>query len=534
MNGFVELRSSSPARLGLALGAILVAQLAAPCAARALPRGADGRALIEAANAVSELRLEDATLLDELATRHPNDPDVHFERAMWRFAKGDYAGAVQDATLGIRPDAELRSLAERLELYRILVATQEATRGFLEVRSADGRYIVRHAPGPDRVLADYALEALEAADRALESELGYRVPGPVRLEIYPTAATLALVSSLTVEEIETTGTIALCKWDRLMITSPRALVRGYPWVDTIGHEFVHLVLSRAAHDRAPVWMQEGFARFLERRWRGGAPSVLLDSPSNALLSAAVREHRLLPFDRLHPSIAMLPSAEEAALAFAQVSTFVERFYRDHGPAALRDVIARVSAGVDARDAFAAASGETWDALENQWKLGLARRQPAEGEAEVRPLVFRHDGQEHDDTREVRVDEARRFVRLGDLLWSRQRPLGASVEYGKAWDRANGDPIVASRLARSALAGGRAERAIEVLEPLVETIRDHEPLWAVLASARLSRGDLDAAETAALEAIRLNPFDPQPHCDLAQAASQYRERESRICRELGAH
>ena len=35
---------------------------------------------------------------------------------------------------------------------------------------------------------------------------------------------LARVSTLTIKEIETSGTIALCKWNRLMIVSPRALV----------------------------------------------------------------------------------------------------------------------------------------------------------------------------------------------------------------------------------------------------------------------------------------------------------------------
>src|SRR5690606_1343882 len=132
-------------------------------------------------------------------------------------------------------------------------------------------------------------------------------------------------------------------------------------------------------------------------------------------------------------------------------------------------------------------------------------------------VFRHGEAEPDDTDEVRVETARRHVRIGDLLWSRQRPLAAASEYERAWASAEGDPIVGSRLARAALAGGAPDRAIAVLEPLTARWPDHEPLWSVLGSARLARGEHEAARTASIEAIRLNPFDPQPHCDLAQVA-----------------
>ena len=92
---------------------------------------------------------------------------------------------------------------------------------------------------------------------------------PVRLEIYPDAESLAEVSTLSVEAIRTTGTIALCKWGRLMIASPGALMHGYPWLDTIAHEYVHLLLTKATLDQSPVWLQEGLAKFLETRWRTG-------------------------------------------------------------------------------------------------------------------------------------------------------------------------------------------------------------------------------------------------------------------------
>ncbi|AKF06228.1 peptidase MA family metallohydrolase [Sandaracinus amylolyticus] len=507
----------------------------APSLAHALPPGADGARLRDAAIAIDEVRIEEAEpILASLATTYPDDPDVRWERAMLRFVRGDYAGAARDGAASVVRATHLRSAEERVEIYRLMWATREVTRRQVEQRSEDGRYVVRFAPGPDRVLAEYAIETMRAADEAMQRELGVRVPGPIRVEIYPTAATLSEVSSLSVEEIERTGTIALCKWDRLMITSPRALVRGYPWADTLGHEFVHMVLSRASRDRAPVWMQEGVARFLERTWRGGEPAVRLDPASDFLLRRAVQENQLLSFDRLHPSIAMLPSAEDAALAFAQVSTFVERFRRVHGRDGLRRVVQLVADGTDARAAFAEVADTSWDELERAWRAELRERPEAQGPAPAlaRP-VFRHGEAELDDTQEVRVETARRHLRIGDLLWSRQRPLAASHEYDRAWQNAEGDPIVGSRLARASLAGGAPDRAIAVLTPLTERWPDHEPLWAVLGSAHLARGEHEQARAASLEALRLNPFDPQPHCDLAQVATSESERtrENGMCRDL---
>jgi len=503
-------------RLGwLALSLSIVLALV-PSVAFAMPPGADGSRLRGAASALDQLLIEDAAReLDVLVVQYPSDPDVMFERGLLSYYRGDYAAAsAQLVTSAVRATS-IRSPEERGMLARIAHQTLEATRHFEEVETEDGRYSVRFAPGPDRTLVPYALRVMRAVDVALEEELGYRHPGPIRLEIYPTTATLAAVSSLTVEEIETTGTIALCKWDRLMITTPRALVRGYAWADTIGHELVHLWLARASRDRAPVWMQEGYARFLERRWRGGPPAVHLDPGSARLLSVAVESDQLLSFDRLHPSIAMLPTANDAALAFAQVSTFVESLYARTGHDGLRQAMNEVRDGVDAREAFAHAGGASFADLEVAWREAIAALPAPEDEAEVPRLVFRHGGAEPDETENIAEVEARRSTRLGNLLWERGRPLAASVEYARAHERLPDDPLIATRYARAALSGGDSASALRAAEPLAERFAEYEPLRALLGAAYAARGDVTSARRESIEAIRLNPFDPEPHCTLSE-------------------
>jgi tetratricopeptide (TPR) repeat protein len=483
--------------------------------AHALPPGADGPRLAVAAEALDSLRADDAEpVIESLATTYPDDPDVRFERGYLRLLRGDYARARDDMEGALVRAVGLRGGEERAMLARVAHETEEVTRGFETLRSDDGRFEVRFAPGLDRFVAHDALHVLRAVDEGLATELGARHAGPIRLEILPTATALSRVSSLSIDDIERTGTIALCKWDRLMITSPRALVHGYPWADTIGHEAVHLLLSQITEDRAPVWMQEGYARFLERRWRGGPPAVHMDEGSEQLLVTHAAQGTLISFDRLHPSIAMLPTAEDAALAFAQVSTFVQSFYGARGSAGLIDVAARVRRGEDARQAFAEAADEPFDTLEGRWR-DVIGAMPIPTDAHAIPhLELAHGDVEPDDSSDVGVVDARRAVRLGDLLWTAQRYLAASVEYGRAHTLSPDDPIVATRLARAAVRGGDGRAAIDALEPLVADAPDYEPLLANLGAAYALVGDRTRARERSRAATELNPFDPEPHCTLA--------------------
>src|SRR5262249_48280034 len=140
-----------------------------------------------------------------------------------------------------------------------------------------GHFVIRVPKGPDELLAPYALEALEAARAALATDFGWAPEGKVRVEVYADTAALAQVSTLTLKEIETSGTIALCKWNRLMIVSPRALVRGYAWLDTLNHEYTHFVVTVLSRNHVPIWLHEGIAKFEERRWRASAGGGLTPS-----------------------------------------------------------------------------------------------------------------------------------------------------------------------------------------------------------------------------------------------------------------
>jgi tetratricopeptide (TPR) repeat protein len=139
----------------------------------------------------------------------------------------------------------------------------------------------------------------------------------------------------------------------------------------------------------------------------------------------------------------------------------------------------------------------------------------------------------DESQDVAVSEARRFLRLGDMLWSRRHARGAMLEYEKAHKADSDDPIVAARLARAALAAGDPERSLAALEPLLARYPEHAPTHAVRGAALFELGRSQEARSALLEAIRINPFDPDPHCRLARLGKSADETqtEQAACRAL---
>jgi tetratricopeptide (TPR) repeat protein len=484
--------------------------------------------LAQVSQLIDALQLDEAErLLAEIDAKSPGNANVVWNRALLDFYRGEYGSAVELSKVALETGGGKASKNWMMfgDLFR---STEALTRDYRKVTSDDGRYVVSFADGKERVLAPYALDVLAAADRALTKILGTPVPGPVRLEIYPSEDSLAEVSSLTVEQIETSGTVALCKWNRLMITSPRALVRGYPWADTVAHELTHLYLSYLTKEKAPVWLQEGSAKLLERRWRPDETTFELEPTSRELLATATKGGKLLTFEQMHPSIAMLPSQDDAALAFAQVSTFMAEFVKVHGEPALRSAYGLVAEGTDARDALAKAAGKSFSELERAWKTTLPRTKEASAPRKLARRFRASQGDKPDESDDVASEAAKKFLRLGDLLWDARRTRAAMIEYDKAFRANTDDPIVASRLSRAALEAGDAARSLAAVDGLVKRYPDHAPTHAVRGAALAALGRNDEARLALIEAIRINPFDSDPHCVLGKISTD--DREARIERE----
>ena len=466
--------------------------------------------------------------------------------AIYEARYADAESTLAGVVASLATDDPLRDRAEHyLELAR---GASLALGDAVTLRSADGRFEAAFADSQDAILAPYLFAAMAAAYDEFGTIIGVRPDEPIRFEFYDEPGKLALVTPLTLENIYTTGTVGICKYRRIMMVTPRVMLYGYGWLDTAVHEYVHYVLTLRTGNAAPVWLQEGMAKLLETRWRESSQQPL--SPGVAkLLHDALARDELVTLEQMHPSIAMLPSQELAALAYAEAETMLGLLEEMRGPAAMTRLMDEVAAGVDAKLAFSRAWGDDFEAFFATWKATMSRRTAGAGAAaaSVSRLAFR-DGDEaaSDELRDdpsLRGDvfshlaggQARQFARLGVLLTLRGHLEAAVIEYEKARRsdrRVARDPKLARRLGELYLELGRADEALELLILAGKDEPENANIAAAEARARRLTGDAAGARVALDRALRQNPFIPGIHCDLAELAEDEdtRARERGLCRE----
>lgn len=385
----------------------------------------------------------------------------------------------------------------------------KVTEGYQEAISE--HFIVRYPPGKDAILVPYAIETLEAARQRIGEMLGYLPQGRVVVEFYPSAATLAKVTDLSVKEIQASGTIALCKWNRLMVTTPRAVVFGYAWRDTLAHELAHLIIGGASQNRTPVWLHEGVAKYVETAWRG-EPGLGISVQQQTRLQKAAKQNQLIPFSKLHPSIAKLPTQEATSLAFAEVFSFVEDFLGQRGFEGLRAVFRKLGEGQEATEAIATELRIPFEQALRHWQtriktraiVDVAEGRPVKGD---RSLEIKGPEDGPDDPLKGVGKLGRRYARAADLLYSRGRFKAAQIELKKAFE-VTGSPLISAKLAMVALDNSDLNGAAEAARAAMKGAPELAGPNLTLAEVLIRSGNLQEASLPITRAIDINPFDPR--------------------------
>jgi Flp pilus assembly protein TadD len=260
---------------------------------------------------------------------------------------------------------------------------------------------------------------------------------------------------------------------------------------------------------------------------------------------------------MHPSMAFLPSADEAALAYAQVGTMVEYLSSTVGKDALSRVLDRVRTGTDALEAVAGVAGQAPDAFMDAWRTDLRKRRlVARGIAAAPTVLGPADDAYGVDPLLAKRKDLAGFARLGDLLLAAGKPEAALAEYAKALGGAEGgsappsatpppgvsnadeppSPLVVARRAEALRQLGRVDEAIASLQASVLAYPEFPATRKALAALLLARGKSAPALAEYRAAADVNPFDPVVQTALADlyarsGASALAERHARYRRIL---
>lgn len=461
---------------------------------------------------LSEWNVEDARLrLVPLLKSAPEDPILGLLEAHLLYLEGKYAASL--TRYQALPEEILNEPGPAKRVAQVK-QTESTLRPFSEFKTANGRFLIRYL-GKDELILPYLTEVLEKAESALSADFAYVPISPILVEVYPTVDYLAAVSALTKKDLKTSGTIALCSDNKLMLTSPRGLGRGYGWRDTIAHEFVHYYITKVSKNTVPIWLHEGIAKFQETRWRDG-PGHTLEPPQEDLLARSLKADQLISFDQMHPSMALLPSQEAAALAFAEVHSTIRFLHERGGYSKLRRLLANLASGLSMNRSLSNTYGFDLGGLWTTWlkrtrKLGL-KTYP--GLVHM-PLSFvrpDNEGEELEaELMTISEKQVKDLTHLGELLRARDRPLAASKEYRKAMKlQGPGNPTIQNGLAKSLLALNRPDEVPPLMTLVLKYYPDYARTHLNLGRAFMRLKQWQSAQLAYEKMIGINPFHPEVH------------------------
>jgi tetratricopeptide (TPR) repeat protein len=425
-----------------------------------------------------------------------------------------YQGRYEEALKSLDQALAIDSKNERRQAWKLL--TQQ-TRDVVKTlkRYESTHFVVFLDEKRDGILAPYTLETLEKSYRAIGAELGYYPKAKVRVEIAPDATSFNAISTLSLRDIEQTGAVGICKFNKLMIISPRALSFGYRWVDSLSHEYVHYVIVALSNNEAPIWLHEGMARFYETRWRKAVPPKdaaedYLTPANETLLVQALEKNQFVGFKNMEPSLIHLETPEQVQLAYAEAASAIDFINQSKGRAGIRELLATLH-DQPTPQAIEKVFGMSFDVFESRWKGFLKGKGLKEIEgSRVRKLKVKKDQREDEEAveiKEIQSAVARQRTYLGDQILSKGRPEAAAREYQRALQASPNSPIILSKLGRVLIQMNRFDEALAPLKKALDIDPDNANGYVELGRVYHATKNYSEARNVLEEAVQINPFNP---------------------------
>jgi tetratricopeptide (TPR) repeat protein len=446
------------------------------------------------------------------------------QHPIWRFLLGQalfYLGHYPEALDAF--DHAIKLLPHpRFLAYREFVAqTLQSTAGLQPVETAHFRIYLD--PERDAALVPYVEEVLERSYTRLGAIFELLPTEKIRVEIFPTPALFYPASSLSARDIEVSGAIGICKFNKIMLLSPRNLARGYRWTDALSHEYIHYLLVYLSGNRAPIWLHEGIAKYFEDTWRLPQPAWL-SRRTESLLAHALKHNSFVGFKNMEPSLVKLDTTYQVQLAYAEAASAIDFIMQRAGSQGLARMLRELRQADEdgATEAMARMLGLEFAQFQEQWRqfLGAKKLQEHEGVHLPRFELKEAAKPAADDLRqEIQSTAARMHAQLGDRLRQRGHAQAAAQEYSRALDKDPYSPYLLNKLAAVHMAQGQWQQALPSLQRAQVLDTDYVTTYTNLGRLHVALQAYDQARLALWEAVQINPFDPAIHFHLAESYRQ---------------
>ena len=491
--------------LPLSLLTLLTLQPSWCWAAEADPRIGEAEERIEA------WRLAEAQeIVAALLSENPRSTEALDLSARIYFYQGRYEEALKLHEQALAIDAK-NDGRQRLRLF-----AQQTLDTLKKLKRFESEHFIVYLDEErDGILLPHILDTLEKSYRSIGRALGYFPSSKVRVEIAPDAASFKAISTLSLRDIEETGAVGICKFNKIMTISPRVLLQGYRWLDSLSHEYLHHAIVPLSDNKAPIWLHEGMARFYETLWRRAETARMREdylSPANrTLLAQALEKDKFVGFKKMEPSLIYLETPEQVQLAYAEAASAIDFFIQRKGEAGVRELLSELRSK-PTPEAIEKVVGLPFAAFEAEWKGFLKAKGFKEIEgARVRRFKVKENqkgDEESVELKEIQSVVARNRTHLADQMLERGRSAAAVQEYRRALQASPHSPIILNKLARLLIRQAKYQEALPPLQRAQEL--DPDSGGTLVQLGRLYHGmkNFSAGKAALEEAIQINPFNPE--------------------------
>jgi len=352
------------------------------------------------------------------------EDERNFAEGIYLFYEGKYGEALEKVSKS--------PVSSKFDWREHIRGMREISAGFRQEKISG--FLVRLYPS-DRIMLPYLRELLPLINRRMKQVFGMKADGVV-LEIYPDREKFLAASTLSEEEQKRSGTVAIAKFNRLLILSPRLLPYGYNWRDTVCHEYIHDIIGHKTALNIPLYLNEGIARTCESLWR--KKEISLSASVKSALGRA-KEDGFIPFEKFKMGMPSLPNQEEVSLAFAEVNYLVVSLIKRFGLKKLSEMLSGAGE-VGFEKSFLNQFGPLDEFLADYW-------------SNLRNNNWRYRGIVPDfiyweKTDEFALFSIKDFIRLGDRLRIKGELPLALLQYKKAEVKEPENSIVLVKIAKT--------------------------------------------------------------------------------------
>ena len=245
--------------------------------------------------------------------------------AYYRLNKLDQAVEEWKRALELRPDSEVQAALDKAQ------RDKKEEENFRENESS--HFILRYSGAAQPDLAREVLRTLENHFAAIESELNFTPPESIGVVLYTQQDFVDITRAPGWAGAVNDGRIRVPVQGLTGVTPELSRV--------LKHELTHSFITQKTHGRAPTWVQEGLAQWMEG---------LRSQSAAASLARIYDQKEAVSLGLLERSWIRLPS-EDAAYAYAWALANVEYIVQSSGMTDVERILDRIGTGTSTEEAL---------------------------------------------------------------------------------------------------------------------------------------------------------------------------------------